>query len=260
MRIAGVGGRPPATEDVASALSAAVAALGQRPAITGLRPDGRREQGFASLAGWVAKGANLLSGEFGLGPGDRVGLAGPPGWPLAAAALSAWWAGITVVEAASDGIDLAIVHVASSALDPAREQRRRPQEVLWFGDALDGTDDGVHDPAPPSGEWWAEAVIPHPDRPPTPAQDGSLVALVAKDGSAMSQRGLLARIGSDDAGAVGLVRVGDQDVLERVDAAVLLATLALRPLVTGSATVVIEHSETEREHVATAERIARWYD
>ena len=93
MRIAGLGARPPAADDVATALAGAAALLGQRPAITALTLSGRREQGFASLAGWVAKGANLLSAELDVGPGDRVGLAGPPGWPLAAVALSAWWVG-----------------------------------------------------------------------------------------------------------------------------------------------------------------------
>lgn len=261
MRIAGVGSRPPTAPDVAAALSGAVAALGQRPAITGLRPDGRREQGFASLAGWVAKGANLLSGEFGLGPGDRVGLEGPAGWPLAAAALSAWWVGVTVVPARSGGTGLAIAHVASAeqaAPGGSAEQGALPAEVLWFGDALDGTD-GTH-AAPPSGEWWAEAVTPHPDRPPAAVHDGTLVALTLQDGTDRSQGDLLDAAVDAAGGAIGLLRAGDVDVLTRSEAAVLLATLALRPLVTGSATVVVEDgaSPADRERIASAERIVRW--
>jgi len=257
MRIAGVGSRPPAAADVAAAVSGAAASLGQRPAITGLRPDGRREQGFASLAGWVAKGANLLSGEFGLGPGDRVGLAGPAGWPLAASALSAWWVGVTVVPAGTDGAELVIAHVgAVEALAPAAGGAPHP-EVLWFGDDLDGTD-GT---APPSGEWWADAVTPHPDRPPAAAHDGALAALVTQDGASASQQGLLDAVAGDPGGAIGILRAGDLDVLQRPDAALLLATLALRPLVTGSASVIVDVAEddTERGRIATAERITRWY-
>ena len=263
MRIAGVGDRPPSAQDIAAALAGAVSALGQRPAITGLRPDGRREQGFASLSGWVAKGANLLAGEFGLGPGDRVGLAGPPSWPLAAAALSAWWVGVTVVAASTDGIDLAIVHVAasSSAAGSAHAPRPSslPSEVLWFGDALDGTGDVTRELVSPSGEWWTDAVIPHPDRPPAAAHEGTLVALTAPDGSTVSQRALLDMLATDPGGAIGVLRSGERDVLQRDDAALLLATLALRPLVTGSASVVVEADDDARERIVAAERIARWY-
>ena len=267
MRIAGVGDRPPSAQDIAAALAGAVSALGQRPAITGLRPDGRREQGFASLSGWVAKGANLLAGEFGLGPGDRVGLAGPPSWPLAAAALSAWWVGVTVVAASTDGIDLAIVHVAASGSDSSSTHASLPSplpsEVLWFGDALDATGDETDDiargPASPSGEWWADAITPHPDRPPAAAHDGTLVALITPDGSTVSQRALLDMVATDPGGAIGILRSGERDVLQRDDAALLLAMLALRPLVTGSASVVVEADDDARERIVAAERIARWY-
>jgi len=260
MRIAGVGDRPAASQDVAAALAGAVAALGQRPAITGLRPDGRREQGFASLAGWVAKGANLLTGEFGLGPGDRVGLSGPAGWPLAAAALSAWWVGITVVRVDTEGLDLAIAHVAASAAPDAPDggsPPALPPEVLWFGDALDGTTEGV----PPSGEWWADAVTPHPDRPPTPTHDGGLVALTTRDGSSTTQQELLARVGTGTNGAIGILRTGDQDVLWQAEGVPLLATLALRPLVSGSASVIVEAAVTgaDRDRVVAAERITHWF-
>jgi hypothetical protein len=255
MRIGGVGDRPAVAEDVPSALTGAAAALGQRPAVTGLRPDGRREQGFASLSGWVAKGANLLAGEFGLGPGDRVGLAGPPGWPLAAAALSAWWVGVTVVGAGTDGLDLAVVHIASGVPGTGPAHASLPHEVLWFGDALDATD-GT---APPSGEWWSDAVTPHPDRPPAAVHDGTLIALMTSDGSALSQRALLTLVGSDAGGTIGVLRSGDHDVLQRDDAALLLATLALRPLVTGSATVIVEDDDATRERIVTGERITQWY-
>jgi hypothetical protein len=260
MRIAGVGSRPPSATDVAAALAGAVATMGQRPAITGLQPDGRREQGFASLAGWVAKGANLLSGEFGLGPGDRVGLSGPAGWPLAAAALSAWWVGVSIVPARSAGIGLAIAHIASAdgTTSGAPEVGPLPPEVLWFGDGLDATDGTGA--APPSAEWWADAVTPHPDRPPAAVHDGTLTALTLRDGTGRSQRDLLDAVADAAGGAIGLVRSADTDVLAVPEAPLLIATLALRPLVTGSATVVVgaDTSSEERDGITAAERIVRW--
>jgi hypothetical protein len=253
MRIAGLSARPPAADDVAGALEQAVSLLGQRPAITALGADGRREQGFASLSGWVAKGANLLDGELGLGPGDRLGLAGPPGWPLAAVALAAWWVGVTVVPVIArpgPAPDLQVLH-ASLAVDgsaPAGDH-------FWFGDALDGTDPGPVG----SGEQWTDAVTPHGDRPPTPARDGASIALERPDGEALSQRDLLAGFATDQDGPLGLVRTGATDVLAHPDGDRLLAALALRPLVTGMSTVVVDAADPERDAHAQAERIARWF-
>lgn len=252
MRIAGLASRPPAADDVATALERAVALLGQRPAITSLGEGGRREQGFASLAGWVAKGANLLTAELGLGPGSRIVLAGPPGWPLATVALSAWWIGATIVPLGTqDGgpADLRVLHGALGAagIDPAAE-------TFWFGDALDGsTTSDVS-----SGEQWTDAVTPHGDRPPPPARDGALTALHTDGADEVRQGDLLAPLATDEGGALGLIRSMDDDLLTGADAARRLALLALRPLVTGSATVVLERQDPERDAHARAERIVRW--
>lgn len=248
MRIGGLSARPPRSDDVAGALAGAVAVLGQRPAITALGADGRREQGFASLAGWVAKGANLLHLELGLGPGARVALAGPPGWPLAAVALSSWWVGATVVPAAAGGpADLRVLH--GSVDDPVMATGER----FWFGDGLDGTG------ATASGEQWTDAVTPHGDRPPPPSHDGGLAAIVDRSGVTLTQAALLSRFAEDDGGVLGMVRMDDEDLLARPDAAAALVALALRPLVTGSATVVIRHDDAAREQHAEAERVVRWY-
>ena len=256
MRIAGPASRPPAAGDVAAALVGVSGLLGHRPAITGLRPDGRREQGFASLAGWVAKGANLLQGELGLGPGGRVALSGPPGWPLATVALSAWWVGATVAPAATAGrtADVHVLHVASSLTAAAEDAG---DALLWFGDALDGTGE----PPSAAGELWTDALTPHGDRPPPAVHDGALIALDAGDagGAPVSQRALLDVFADDAGGVVGIVRSGDEDLLVRPDAAMLLAVLALRPLVTGSASVVVDHDDAARAEHERAERIARWH-
>jgi hypothetical protein len=253
MRIAGPASRPPAMPDVAAALRGAVEMLGQRPALTGLRADGRREQGFASLAGWVSKGANLLALEFGLGPDSRVAIAGPAGWPLAAAALSTWWIGATIVAASgphASSAQASILHVTADGTTAAAGER------FWFGDGLDGT--GSRQPA--SGEQWTDAVTPHGDRPPPAAHDGDLIALLDASGAAPSQRQLLDLFAADGGGVLGVVRTGDEDVMMRSDAAMLLAALALRPLVTGSATVIIDADDAARDANARAERIVRWHD
>jgi hypothetical protein len=253
MRIAGPASRPPTAQDVAAALTGAVGLLGQRPALTGLRPDGRREQGFASLAGWVAKGANLLTIELELGPGSRVALAGPAGWPLAAVTLSAWWIGATVVPASAasaSSADVSVLHASSSGPATAAGGER-----FWFGDGLDGTGDAPSGP----GEQWTDAVTPHGDRPPPAAHDSELLALVDDAGSGLTQAQLLRGLIDDEGGALGITRSQDEDVLARADAPALLAALALRPLVTGSATVLIDADDEARDAHGRAERIVRWY-
>jgi hypothetical protein len=251
----GAGG-PPA-DDVPTALEQARAALGQRPAITvrhapagGEDSDGsRREQGFASLAGWVAKGAHLVRDELGLGPGDELGLAGPACWPVAAVALAAWWVGVTLIPA--EAAEVAVVHTGSEGATAAGAT------LLWVGDAMDGT--GTLDPSRPWGEWWTEAVIPFPDRPPTPARDGGLAAVRTATG-AISQRALLAATQDamkDASGVLGLLRRPSGTATIDADE---LALLALRPLVTGSATVVLADIVTDPllARIVASERISAW--
>ena len=49
------------------------------------------------LVNWVAKAANLLTGELDVEPGDRVGLALPPHWRAAYWVLAGWSVGAHVV-------------------------------------------------------------------------------------------------------------------------------------------------------------------
>jgi hypothetical protein len=256
MRIGGVGDRPAPSSDLATALSGAVARLGQRPAVTAHGPQGRHEQGFVSLAGWSSKGANLLRDEFGLAAGDRLGIASPPGWPLAAVVLSAWWLGITIVPASAPGLALSVRHVTTPGGSPTGD-------VLWIGDALDGT--GV--PPVDGDECWADAVIPHPDRAPTPSHDGTATAIDLADplrpgapsaAPAPTQLQLLAAVTGDDRGALGIVRHGDEDLLARSDAVERLTALVIRPLVTGAASVVLSAEDVDRGSISAAERVVRW--
>jgi hypothetical protein len=258
--------RPAPSDDVATALERISVASGQRPAITVHQavPDDpsahvRHEQGFRSLAGWVAKGAHLLRDELMLGPGDTLALAGPASWPLAAVALSAWWVGVTLVPVDEPSAGVTTPVVQHVAMGPATSSG----PVLWFGDAMDGTDGNAGPPGVGTGgdEWWAEAVVPFPDRPPTPARDGGLAALRAA-GCTSSQRDLLAGL-ADERGVLGIVR--DPTALG-ASAIELLAALALRPLVTGSATVVaigipgdVEDDRTPLARLARDERVAGWF-
>lgn len=56
----------------------------------------RTELSGATLDNWVAKTANLLVDEAGLGPGDAVAVLLPPHWQTAAVLLGCWMAGLAV--------------------------------------------------------------------------------------------------------------------------------------------------------------------
>lgn len=227
--------------DVASTLEAAAAALGHRPAITVVAPTGRAEQGVASLANWAAKGANLLADELGLGPGDRLGLDVPPGWTVAAVCLAAWWRGVAIVPA--DDAPQAVVHAARLA---------GRADALVVGDAFDGTAPGV-----PWDRTWTGLARLHPDRPPRPERDGAATALVV-DGAVRDQTGLLALARADGRDVLGLVARSAAGAAPSVDVlALTLARVALRPLVSGAATIV---ALDEPRTAAAGEGAARWSD
>ena len=240
-----LGGRLPtdaAPDDVASALELATAALGMRPALVALSPEGRSEQGVASLANWAAKSANLLVEEGGLGIGGRLGLDAPPGWPTAIACLAAWWLGAVVVPAAT--ADIVVRHAGRPSAPHARIE-------FVVGDAFDGTAIG-EDPER-ALTWRAQ---PFPDRPPPPARDGRLDALEV-GGRTLPQARLLGAARTDGRGALGLLaRRGDDGAARGV--AALGATMAasiLRPLVTGAPTVVVLDGTAAS---ARGEGVERW--
>ena len=244
MRLGPLAPRPPAADDVATALAGAAATLGQRPAITVVAPDLRHEQGFLSLAGWAAKGAHLLRDELGLGPGDVLGVDAPPSWPLAAVALAAWWTGVALGPVALGRP--AVVHEGRP--DPGGD-------VWWLGDAIDGGPVGPDGPARSRGEAWTTAVIPYPDRAPTPGAAPDLAAILDTEGRVTTQRGLLTAW-PGDGGVLGLRRatLAATHPLEQVMA------LAARPLVTGAATVVVaaDADAATLERITAHEHVARW--
>jgi hypothetical protein len=251
MRLGSGLGRPPRATHIPSAVLAATQQLGHRPALTVRAGDDRQEQGFASLAGWIAKGAHLLRDEHGLGPGAALGLVGPACWPAAAVALAAWWAGITVVLDASPELVVAHTALLDTPYGPGPDR-----EVLWFGDEADGTGHVL-----PRGEYWTEAVLPFPDRAPTPDSSATGTA-IRSAGSDHTGAMLLDALQAED-GVLGLRRDVAADA--RLDRRTL-TLLALRPFVTGAPTVVVradiegsvDEPATPLGRLVAAERITSW--
>jgi uncharacterized protein (TIGR03089 family) len=224
-------GPPPI--DVASGLTAALAARGPGPAITVHRTTRREEQGVASLAQWAAKGAHLLEAELVLSRGDRLHLDVAPGWPLAAVCLAAWWAGVAV-DLSADA-DVAVIQEGRPAPEAA--------DVLWTGNGVDGGPT-----APVEGEPWAVAVQSWPDAPPPPQAAPEATALITGD-RRWTQAEVLA------AGAeLGRGRFG----VEATDLDPVTAVLALaaRPIATPHATVLLV--DTSRAD-ADGERVTTWW-
>ncbi|MBW3663074.1 MAG: hypothetical protein KY469_08245 [Actinobacteria bacterium] len=225
-------GQLDAAADLAAALRAAAAQLGHRPAVTVLTPDRREEQGFTSLAQWASKGAHLLEYEFGFDVGARVALAPAPGWPLVAVCLACWWSGVTVV---FDGPgDLVVAHLDHPVPDGS--------DVLWIGDAVDGTP--VSDT---TGEPWSVAVQAFPDQPP-PARAGSDVLALQVGDRTWSHAELIAAAGRWD-------QPGPLGVTANLDPLDLVVAMAVRPLATGNPSVLVRGVDTS---AASGEGVTDW--
>jgi uncharacterized protein (TIGR03089 family) len=81
---------------VASLFADNVASDPARPCLTWYGPDERTELSGATLANWVAKTANLLVDELGLGPGDVAAVKLPPHWQTCSIMLACWTAGLSI--------------------------------------------------------------------------------------------------------------------------------------------------------------------
>lgn len=232
-------GAPPTESDAADVGAAmrGAAGYGQRPAVIVLRPTGRQEQGFRTLLQWASKVSHWLQTDHGGGPGDRLALTTPPAWLPAAAALGAWWNGLEVVTAGPRA-DVTVVH----------EHAPRPPdtEVAVVGDTFGGGPTGAA--AEGEGEALTTLVQLFPDQPPATRARPEVPAL-STGGSRSTQREILDTARSWDVdGPVGL------DAAE-AEPGVWLPAVALRPLVTGRATVVLDRVPRE---AAEAERVAGW--
>lgn len=234
----------PSARDLATAIRGAQRVIGQGPAITVLFPEGRQEQGMASLAQWTAKGAHLLEADLLLGPGARLVLDAPLSWTSAAVCLAAWWAGVTI-DLGPAGRDapseVAVVHEDRLGSEPPAT------EVLVLGDAIDGSPHGDtgHEP-------WVRAVQSFPDQPPVARAAPELVALVAGDRQ-WTQAELLDAARPADPSPAGTVGI------DAATAPGWLGVLAaaVRPLVTGRPTVVLRGVGRE---AAAGDRVSEWLD
>jgi len=233
VQLAGKGHAGPLSSDIPEAIRSGAAALGHRPAVTVLHPASRYEQSGASLANWAAKGAHLLQLDHAVAAGDPVGLLAPPCWTSASAALAAWWLGAIV--------DLS----GAGAVSLVHQHRTAPQgagAVLRLGDGLDGGPQGAS-----SDPVWTHEAQPMPDHPPPAAGEAHAPALRI-DGRLLSQEDLLGLATSLPPGTAGVEE-------ERTDPVTALVAVALRPLVTGHATVVLRGVGRE---TAAPERVSVW--
>ena len=220
-------------EDVPDAVRTAADGSGHRPAITMLTPEGRQEQAFVSLAQWTAKTAHWIALELLLEPGDRFGIVGPPGWVPAAAALGAWWAGLTVVV----GDQAAQADVVLSHVDGIPDVAG---ELVVWGWGFDGapTRNGPADA-------FVEQVQPFPDDPPAPL--GTAPSPALDDGTDVAtQAAMLDTLRDAPAETVGIESTSHH----------WLATAALRPLLTGRPTVLLAPGVDRG--AAAADRVAAW--
>ncbi|MEX2549129.1 MAG: hypothetical protein WD638_02795 [Nitriliruptoraceae bacterium] len=233
MELASTGQAGPPVHDVCEAVRSGAAELGHRPAVTVLHPAARYEQSGASLANWAAKGAHLLQLDHAVAAGDTVGLLAPACWTSASAALATWWLG-AIVDLSGAGT-VSLVHQHRSAPQGAGA-------VLRLGDALDGgPQGGCSDPV------WTHEAQPMPDHPPSAAGEAHAPALRI-DGRLLSQEDLLRVATSLPEGTAG-VEEG------RTDPVTALVAVALRPLVTGHATVVLRGVDRD---TAAPERVRTW--
>ncbi|MFC4020498.1 TIGR03089 family protein [Micromonospora sp. GCM10011542] len=107
------------SDNIAGVFADAIAADPTRPLLTWYddASGDRTELSGATLANWVAKTANLLVDEGGLGEGDSAAVLLPPHWQTAAVLLGCWSVGLTVADAPT-GVD--VLFAAADRVDEAR--------------------------------------------------------------------------------------------------------------------------------------------
>lgn len=239
MQLAGRPVTAPPPTDLAEVLRSGTARLGHRPAVTVLHGHARYEQSGTSLANWAAKGAHLLELDHLVGPDIVVDLDAPACWTVAAAALATWWLG-GAVRVAAEGGDGVVTVRHETRLEARDVTRDGP--TLVVGDALDGGPTSpVTDPV------WTHEALPMPDALPAPRARSDGLALL-QDTRAWSPREIIDLAGSLGNGVLGVE-------VARVDPAMALVATAVRPYLTGWATVVLRGVDRD---AAAAERVSAW--
>ncbi|TWS26386.1 TIGR03089 family protein [Tsukamurella sputi] len=125
-----------------------------------------------TLGNWAAKCGNLLRDQYGLGPGDAVGVLLPAHWQTAGILFGAWWAGCEV----RFGEPGAVTFCAPDRLEEARD-REGVDDLLAVG--LDAFGLAVPD-LPPGIDDYTTEVRVHPDAF-TPGGAGTALAGDAVD-------------------------------------------------------------------------------
>jgi uncharacterized protein (TIGR03089 family) len=109
---------------IGAMLAATIAIDPTRPQLTYYddATDDRTECSGATLANWVAKTANMIVDDCGLGVGQRACVGLPPHWQTAAVLLGCWTVGLAV-ETTPQPADVAFVYVDDATHDwPAVER------------------------------------------------------------------------------------------------------------------------------------------
>jgi hypothetical protein len=176
-----------------------------------------------------------------VGPGSTVRLSAPPCWTTASVALATWWLGGTIVLSADGSADVTVGHWPSTS-----EQGAAPVDLL-VGDGIDGAP-VVTTAAPPQAvPAWTREAQPLPDQPPAPRAEAELTALRTSQRT-WTQTQLLRLAGELGPGTGGVE-------VDRTDPVHALVAIALRPLVTGRATVVLRGVSRE---AAAGEKVRTW--
>ncbi len=198
----------------------------------------RTELSGATLANWVAKTANLIVDETGLGVGGRASIGAPVHWQSAAIRLACWSVGLSVADGPVPA-DIAFVHVGLATHDwPAAD--RYALSLHPFALPLRETPSGYAD--------FNSEVRVHGDRfypaeQPQPAD----AALVTAD-AARSHAEVLAEA-TARAQHFGL---DGGRVLIDTDAYPDVVDWLLAPLVAGASLVLCSNLDREREPARSA--------
>jgi len=105
--------RLPGNGDFAGLIARGTSGAGDRPLLTWYddERDQRVELSWRTFENWVAKTANLLVEELGVGPGEHVAVMLPTHWQAPVVLAACWLAGASVVPAGPD-----LPHAAAAAL------------------------------------------------------------------------------------------------------------------------------------------------
>ena len=220
---------------IGAALAATVSADPTRPQLTFYddATDERTELSGATLMNWVAKTANMITDDGGLGIGDRASVGLPPHWQTAAVLLACWTAGLAVA-IGPEPAEVAFVYVDDATHEwPAIERYALNLHplALPLRDAPDGFSD-FNSEVRVHGDHFYPAVAVRPETE----------ALIRPDRT-ITHAELLA-IAAERAAHLG---IAGGRVLIDVDTYSDVVDWLLAPLVAGASIVLCRNMDRDRE-------------